>query len=184
MPDDFSATLSRARRGDPLAAAALFPQIYGELRRIAASHLRGASHTLQPTALVHEAYERMVAAEAPLDRGHFMAVAARAMRQILIDHARRKGAAKRGKSPLAVTLSAADAAAPLGSSLVEMLALEAALTELAGRSARQAQILELTSFGGLTATEVADELGISPSLVEKELRRARAWLRARLEAGA
>jgi RNA polymerase sigma factor (TIGR02999 family) len=182
MPDDPDRAPGHALGGER-SAAKLFTEVYAELRRIAGRYMRGTSHTLQPTALVHEAYLRMGAAGTPVDRAHFIAFAAKAMRRILIDHARRKRAAKRGASPLAVSLSAAGAAAQVVPPVVDVLALDAALVELATRSERQAHVLELAAFGGLTVSEIGEELGLSVSLVEKELRRARAWIGARLEVG-
>jgi RNA polymerase sigma factor (TIGR02999 family) len=180
---DFSSTLSLARAGDPGAAAALFPVVYAQLRRMAGSYLRGrpGDQTLQPTALVHEAFLRMCHRETPFaDRAHFIAVAATAMRQILIDRARRAAAKKRGEAPRRVTLEgrALSSGPPLCP--VDVLALDAALRRLAELSPRQARIVELQFFGGMTTAEVAEVLGVSTSLVEKDWRRARAWIRSAL----
>jgi RNA polymerase sigma factor (TIGR02999 family) len=191
LPADFIATLSSARSGDARAAAELFPLVYDQLRRVASSYFRGkrASHTLQPTALVHEAFLRLAQSSAvpSQDRAHFIAVAATAMRQILIDHARRRGSQKRGGGLTRVTLDGRDVG-PTDEALgagsqdraIDVLALDAALSRLAALSPRQAQIIELQYFGGLTVAEVAEALGVSKSLIEKEWRRARAWIRSAL----
>jgi RNA polymerase sigma factor (TIGR02999 family) len=188
-PADFSMTLSRAREGDPQAAAVIFPLVYDQLRRVAGSYLRdnASGHTLQPTALVHEAFLRLCQRDTPFnDRAHFIAVAATAMRQILIDHARRTGAQKRGGGAARVTLqdlpSSGSGEAAL--SPVDVLALDAALTRLAALSPRQARVIELQFFGGMTVDEVAEAMAVSKSLVEKEWRRARAWIRSELAEGA
>lgn len=188
-PDDFSATLTRAREGDPQAAAVIFPLVYDQLRRVAGSYLRdnASGHTLQPTALVHEAFLRLCQRDTPFnDRAHFIAVAATAMRQILIDHARRTGAQKRGGGAARVTLEDVPSAGAGGAALspVDVLALDAALTRLAALSPRQARVIELQFFGGMTVDEVAEAMAVSKSLVEKEWRRARAWIRSELAEGA
>lgn len=196
-PDDFSEKLARARQGDERAAAALFPLVYDQLRRLAGGYFRNQSggHTLQPTALVHEAFLRLCQREADSvnDRAHFVAVAATAMRQILIDHARRSNAGKRGGGQQRVTLELDRAVQegakdPIGDRgaealAIDVLALDAALTRLAALSPRQARIVELQFFGGLTVDEVAEALGVSKSLVEKDWRRARAWIRSALAEG-
>lgn len=185
-PRDTTLTLSQARAGDPQAAAELFPLVYAQLRRLAAAYLarRAAGHTLQPTALVHEAFMRMCPGEAGFaDRAHFIAVAATAMRQILIDHARRRGAQKRGGAQQRVTLDGQGLAGEEALSPVDVLALDAALTRLAALSPRQARVVELQFFGGLTVAEVAEVMAVSKSLVEKEWRRARAWIRGALAEG-
>jgi RNA polymerase sigma factor (TIGR02999 family) len=166
----------------------LLPLIYGELRRQAARHLRAqaAGHTLQPTALVHEVYLRLV--DQPVvewqGRVHFFGVAAKAMRSILVDHARARHAAKRGGRAQAVTLSAAHrvarGAADTG---VNVLALDEALTRLAALDPRQAQAVELRYFGGLSIEETAHVLGVSGATVERDWKTARLWLRRELSAG-
>jgi RNA polymerase sigma factor (TIGR02999 family) len=151
---------------------------------VAGSYFRGhsGSHTLQPTALVHEAFLRLAqsAAVPTADRAHFVAIAATAMRQILIDHARRHAADKRGGGMTRVTLDPEQAGAGDAAEAIEVLALDAALTRLAALSAQQARIIELQYFGGLTVDEVADALALSRTTVEREWRRARAWLRGAL----
>jgi RNA polymerase sigma factor (TIGR02999 family) len=158
-----------------------FVRVYEQLRRMARGYLRGqvASHTLQPTALVHEAFLRMERQEEGWrDRNHFIAVAATAMRQILVDHARRRAASKRGGGRAQVTLG--ELAGGGVSDVADLLALDQILGRLAALSERQARIVELRCFGGLTVDEVADLLDISVSLAEKEWRRARAWVRREL----
>jgi RNA polymerase sigma factor (TIGR02999 family) len=186
---DVSELLSRVRSGDPAATESLFTQVYAELRRIAGSYFRGkpSSHTLQPTALVHEAFLRLVRnPEAIRDRSHFVSVAAVAMRQILTDHARKRAAEKRGGGRAQVTLSeelpAEGPGARGDADLVDVLALDAAITELAELRPRQARIVELRYFGGLTVEEVAETLELSRQTIEKEWRHARAWLHAKLAA--
>lgn len=158
----------------------LFPVVYQELKAIAARYHRewGQPGAVQPTSLVHEAYERLVKArgEGFADVSHFRAVAALAMRQVLLDRARRQGAAKRGGDWQQVTLTG------LGESveLVDVLALDQALAELEALDPRGAKIVVLRFFGGLTVPEVADTLDVSTRLVEREWRSTRAWLRARL----
>lgn len=161
-----------------------FVLVYEELRRIARLFFRSrAAQTLQPTALVHEVYLRLASHEGKFnDRQHFLAVAARAMRQILVDQARRRQAQRRGGGVFRVTLTDAEAQ-PLGADPVDVLALDAALDQLAGLSPRQARVMELVWFGGLTAVEVAETIDVSVSLVEKEGRMARAWLRQALSDG-
>jgi RNA polymerase sigma factor (TIGR02999 family) len=168
-------------QGDEAAGDRLFPILYGELRLQARRYMRRErrSHTLQPSALVHEAYLRLAGAPDPdwHDRSHFFAFAARVMRQVLVDHARRKRAAKREGQH--VTLDDADAsAAPL-----ELLDLESALTELALLDPRQARVVELRFFGGLDVEETADVLGLSSRTVKREWQTARAWLQHRLLQG-
>ena len=156
---------------------------YEALRGLAAAYLHKErpNHTLQPTALVHEAYVKLAGAPAqPVWNGktHFQAVAANAMRQILIDHARRRATKKRGGDRLRITLSPEVAAAPGPD--VEMLALDEAMRELGELDPRKAKVVELRFFGGMTCGEVAAELGVSPKTAEADWYFARAWLRAKL----
>jgi RNA polymerase sigma factor (TIGR02999 family) len=159
----------------------LDPALYDELRRIARAYMsreRGG-HTLQPTALVHEAYLR-IADHVPPDqreRGRLIPIAARAMRNILVDHARRKAAAKRGGGARAVTLTnvAAAEGAP-----IDLLALDECLTELAEIDDLKCGIVELMFFAGLNVPEIAASLGLGTRAVEKHWSKARTWLRARL----
>ena len=174
----FSEALLSVRRGETSALDRLLPIVYGEMRRLAASYLRSerSSHTLQPTALAHEAYLRLVGLrDFPWqNRAHFMGMAARAMRSILVDHARRRKAQKRGGGVAAVPLdtSAVLAAGPP----VAFDDLDRALLDLARLSERQAQVVELRFFGGLTIEETAEVLEISPVTVKRDWTFARAWL--------
>ncbi len=176
--DEFATLLARARGGEATAGQALFVRVYDQLRGLARGYLRSASHTLQPTALVHEAFLRMMRQPGGWqDRNHFIGVAATAMRQILVDHARRRAAGKRGGGRTPVTLTGLPDAGP---AVYDLLALDRILSRLTQLSERQARIVELRCFGGLTVDEVAEVLGISGSLAEKEWRRARAWIRREL----
>jgi RNA polymerase sigma factor (TIGR02999 family) len=169
------------REGDDQAADRLIPFVYTELRRLARGQLRReqAGHSLQPTALVHEAYLRLVKADIDWqDRTHFLSVAARVMRRILVEHARSKHARKRGGDEQHVTL-AGPIAAP-DADPIDVLVLDEAMARLQLFDARQAQIVELCYFGGLTCPEVAQTLGISEATVNRDLRHARAWLRREL----
>jgi RNA polymerase sigma factor (TIGR02999 family) len=178
-----SKLLVRWREGDERALDALVPLVYKELREVARRHLRRErpGHTLQSAALVHETYLRLVD-QGPLDtddRSHFIAVAARLMRQILIDHARRRGAAKRG-ADLRVEMDAKgepeDPRAPEVLQATELVALDQALNELARMDPRQGKIVELRYFGGLTIEEIALVLSVSPATVKREWSVAKAWL--------
>lgn len=186
---DPALALDGARSSALEPAESLFPHVYKELRRIAGGYFReqAREHTLQPTALVHEAFLRLVRQNPAdfADRTHFIAVAAIAMRQILVEHARRRGAKKRGgrarRLPLehpSVSRDASEASEAV--ELVDILALDAALTRLQALSPRQARIVELLCFGGLTVEEVARLLEVSKALVEKDWRRARAYLKSEL----
>lgn len=156
--------------------------VYEELRALARQHMQRerVQHTLQPTALVHEAYLRLARANEQQwnDAAHFKAIASRAIRQVLIDHARGRDAAKRGGGRLRVTLDGS--AAEAGLDEVDFVALDEALTELATLNPRQAQVVELRYFGGLKDAEIADHLDVSPRTVRSEWRFARAWLSTRL----
>lgn len=156
---------------------------YSALRGLAAAYLHAErpDHTLQPTALVHEAYVKLASmegAQAWNGKTHFQAVAANAMRQILVDHARRRATQKRGGDWLRITLTPDVAATPARD--VEMLALDEALRELEQLDSRKARIVELRFFGGLTNAEAAAELGVSKKTAEADWYFARAWLRAKL----
>lgn len=162
--------------GDELIAA-----VYEHLRRIAARQMMGENHahTLQPTALVNEAFLQLEGSNLDFnDRRHFYAVAARTMRRILVDHARARRRAKRGGARLRVTLS--DGAAVSQAPTADMLDLDAALTELEQHDARVARTLELNYFAGLTREEAADQLEVSVRTLDRDLRMGRAWLKARL----
>jgi RNA polymerase sigma factor (TIGR02999 family) len=169
--------------GDQAALDHLMPVVYDELHRVAAAYLRRepAGHTLQPTALVHEAYLRLVD-ESRVDwhsRAHFFGAAARLMRQILVDHARRRHAAKRGGGALKVTVS--EASASYAPPDIDMLALDHALTELAALDPQQGRVVELRFFGGLSIEETAEVLAISPTTVKRDWTTAKAFLRRRLK---
>jgi RNA polymerase sigma factor (TIGR02999 family) len=164
------------------AAADLLPQVYDELRGLAGGYLRGerVEHTLQPTALVHEAYMRVlkqtgVEWKSP---GHLRAVCAQAMRRILVDHARAKKAGKRGGGQQPVTMQTQLMGA--GDAGVDVLEVEDALAKLEGLNVRQARIVELRFFGGLTNKETAEVLEVSETTVEDQWRIARAWLNREL----
>lgn len=180
-PDRLGPLLERARAGDASATETLLPLVYDELRRIAARLFRSerGDHTLQPTALVHEAFVKLLGSERPYDgRRHFLIVAAKAMRQVLADHARARRAQKRGGERERVSL-AQTPASELGPD-VDLVGLDDALRTLAERNPRAAEVVELRFFAGLTVDEVAETLALSDSTIEADWRVARAWLRARL----
>jgi len=171
--------LHRAGEGDPTAAAAAFPLVYDELRLLAHRQLRRESsgHSLNTTALVHEAYLKLVDQTRTRikDRSHFFAIAATAMRRILVDHARRHGAAKRGAGAKRVPLEMVDGLAPDERADLRV-ALDEALVQLAALDARQAKVVECRFFGGLTEEETAEALGTSPRTVKRDWAKARGWL--------
>ena len=177
--------LSSICEGDKIAAAALTPIVYDELRRLAGHYLRrdGApnpAHTLQPTALVHEAYLRLIgnSRDGYKSRTHFMAVAAVAMRHVLIDHARGRKRLKRGGDRQRLTLS--DTVLSDDQEIVDAVALVDALETLRELDERGARVVELRFFGGLTEPECAALLGVSDRTVRNDWYSARAWLRQRL----
>jgi len=178
---DVTRILSQIEQSDPQAAERLLPLVYEELRKLAAAKLaqEKPGQTLQATALVHEAYVRMVGSETNRtyrDRSHFFASAATAMRRILVDSARAKRTEKRGgireRQPLE------DVAAPLPDD--ELLALHEALDQLAAEDALKAQLVELRYFAGLTGDQAADVMGISPSSADRHWVFARAWLQTKV----
>ncbi len=179
---DVTALLGDWSRGNRTALNQLLPLVYAELRRVAARQLRTErpDHTLQPTALVHEAYLRLVD-QRQVDwrnRAHFFGVAAQVMRRILVDHARRHGANKRGQGVRCVSMDEAqDVAAP---NEIPVLALDHALDRLAKVDAELTRIVELRAFGGLTIEEAAHVLGVSPSTAKRDWRTAKAWLNREL----
>jgi len=177
-----TAILKNARRGDSAAIEAILPLVYDELHALARACFRRerVEHTLQPTALVHEAYLRLIDETAVewQDRTHFFGIAARSMRQILVEHARRHLAVKRGGDRVAVTLS--DRLGDDEQESLDLLDVNQALTELARYDARKARVVELRFFSGLTVEEVAATLDASLTTVERDWRMARAWLRRRL----
>jgi RNA polymerase sigma factor (TIGR02999 family) len=177
--------LQRWSQGDREAAEEALPLVYSELRRIAAKELRRrpVGQTLQATALVHEAYLRLSGCEGfgLSNRTHFYALAARLIRQILVDYARRQNRLKRGGEAARVTLSeTVGLVHPRGP---DLLAVDEALVKLEALDPRKAAVVELRFFAGLTLEETAEQLGISPETVGREWRRARAWLCDELEGG-
>jgi RNA polymerase sigma factor (TIGR02999 family) len=172
------------QQGNARSADELVPLVYAELRKMARIRLNAErqGHTLQPTALVHEAYIRLSEQNAGWqNRSHFFAVSAEIMRRILVDHARARLAAKRPQKRMQVTVIPEDAAVS-GPRELDLMALDAALDELAAVAPRQVQMVVLRFFGGLTHEEIASELGLSLSTVNREWRLARAWLYQRVAA--
>ncbi len=175
--DEISALLLEWKGGDARAFERLLPILYEELKRLARHQLRGEStgHTLQTTALVHEAYLRLVGSDLTWEgRGHFFAVAATVMRRVLVDHARGRGRAKRGGGAVAIGLQ--EELAPAAERPADLLDLDEALERLSSLDPRKAQVVDLLYFGGLNYDETAAVLGISPATVHRDLRLARAWL--------
>jgi RNA polymerase sigma factor (TIGR02999 family) len=183
--EDVTRLLLAWRAGDQEARDQLMAAVYDELRRRAAGYLRRErpGHALQATALVHEAYLKLVDQDrvAWQNRAHFMAVAANIMRRILVDHARAERSQKRGGAGQRITL--ADDLASAGPRELELLELEDALQELAGLDPQQARVVELRYFGGLSIEETGQALDISPATVKREWTMARAWLHRRLQSG-
>ncbi len=177
-PGKITQLLTRFRQGDRDAGGELLSAVYGELRRLAQNRLKREriGHTLSPSAVVHEAYLRLAASDQPewQDRAHFFAVAARLMRQILVDHARRRNAHKRSagfrRVPLKGELAFSEAKS------TELLALDEVLNRLEQQDERQSRIVEMKFFAGLTIEEIAKILGISSKTVKREWTMARAWL--------
>ena len=184
-PQDVTGLLRRWNEGDPGALEILMPLVYGELRRLAGHylHVERPDHTLQPTALVHEAYLRLVDQNrvAWQNRAHFFGIAAQMMRRILVDHGRRRKAAKRDGATLRVGQAIEDSVGRPDRD-PELLALDEALTELERLDPRQARVVELRFFGGLSVEETAEVTGLSPATVKREWRTARAWLRREFDA--
>jgi RNA polymerase sigma factor (TIGR02999 family) len=179
--DSITRLLADWRSGDQEALDRLTPLVYAELKRLAERMFRGeaAGHTLQPTALVNEAFEALVRMDVSWqDRTHFFALSARLMRRILVNHANARRASKRGGGEARVTLSE-DLAAADGPDH-EILALDAALEELSRLDERRAQVIELHYFGGLTYPEIAAALDMSASTVDEDLRAGKIWLFERL----
>ena len=180
---DVTELLQRVSDGDPVAFDTVFPVVYEELRGMAHRQLRreNVGHTLGTTALVHEAYLRLVDQRHSRfkDRSHFFAIAATAMRRILVDHARRHGAAKRGAGARRIPLESIDLLADDDRADL-IVALDDALARLAEFDPRQAQVVECRFFGGLTEDETAEALGVSPRTVKRDWAKARSWLYADL----
>ncbi|MFI5179585.1 MAG: ECF-type sigma factor [Vicinamibacterales bacterium] len=183
--DNITELLRRWRGGSPEAGDRLMKLVQSELRKLAASYLRRerSSHTLQPTEVVNEAYMRLLP-QRGIDwasRSHFYGIAAQMMRRILVDHARRKRAAKRD-GPAGDPVSLSQVPDPAGGQDIDVLMLHEALEDLAKLDARQAQIVELRFFGGLKIDEVAAAVDVAPATVKRELTTAVAWLRHRMKA--
>lgn len=179
---DITVLLRASASGDPRDGERLMGAIYEDLRRLAASQLRSerAGHTLHPTALVHEAYIRLVNQRTAewSDRVHFFSIASRIIRRILIDHARERRAQKRGGGRRPTPIDGLEVASPIRDP--DLIALDEALHDLASIDERQARIVELRYFGGLTIPEIAAALSIGARTVDREWQTARAWLFDRL----
>lgn len=179
--DEITLLLRRWRDGDAEALQQLTPLVFDQLKRLAERIFRGErpGHTLQPTALVNELFERLIGSGIDLhDRNHFFALSARMMRRVLVNHAEAKRAAKRGGDALRVTLqedSLAD-----GADAVDLIAIDEALTTLGKLDPRKSEMLELHYFAGLTYAELADVMQVSESTVHQDLRTAKAYLKSRL----
>jgi RNA polymerase sigma factor (TIGR02999 family) len=195
MPDAFSVAdvLSKAQPGDERSMTALLPLVYDELKLLAARQLareplRGRAHTLQPTALVHEAFLKMIGADKGWSgRDHFMAVAATAMRQVLVDHSRRRNAEKRGggapRADISIETLCAEPQPSLSPDNREMrvVELDALLDELAASSKRAARVAEMRLFGGMDQDQIARVLGVSRMTIHRDWQVARAWLAGKMQ---
>jgi RNA polymerase sigma-70 factor, ECF subfamily len=181
---DVTQLLEQWAGGNRGALDALMPVVYGELRKIADGYLRRerTGHTLQPTALVNEAWLRLVKTDDPsfAHRSQFFALAAQMMRRILVDHARALNADKRGGGAIMTSL---DAVPGVSSQTVELIALHEALEQLAAASPRQARVIELRYFGGLGVEEMAGVLGVSAATVSRDQKTAEAWLGMAMQTG-
>ena len=182
--EDVTRLLAEWQRGrDAAALDRLLPLVYDELRRIARRRLRAerTGHTLQTAALVHEAYLRLVDQQGATiqNRAHFLAIAAQLMRQILVDHARRRRAGKRGGG-MAMTIALDQDVIPVGPPDVDLLALDESLEKLAAIDPRQSRIVEMRFFAGLDVEEIAEAIGVSPATVRRDWAMAKAWLYRRL----
>ena len=184
-PGDITVLLTELRAGNRTAESRLMPLVYHELRRVAGRYMRRErpDHTLQPTALVHEAYLRLVGQReiSWQNRAHFYGVAAQLMRRILVDHARARQAEKRGGHETKIALE--EGLAFTGEKGAELLALDEALRRLAQRDPRQCRAVELRFFGGLSEDEAAEVLGISTRTLKRDWRVARAWLYKEIATG-
>jgi RNA polymerase sigma factor (TIGR02999 family) len=183
---DVTGLLVAVREGDKEAADLLMQAVYSELRRKAGAYLRRErpGHTLQPTALVHEAYLRLVDQRRVVwqNRAHFLGVAARIMRRLLVDHARNRSARKRGGPQARVTLD--DGLASSSPCPVDLMALDEALDALAALDSEQSRVVELRAFGGLSVEETAEVMGISAATVKRHWSFSRAWLARRMTTAA
>jgi len=168
------------QRGDKMALDQLMPLVYRELRKVAASYLRSErrDHTLQPTALIHESYLRMVHQEMPRweNRAHFFGVASKLMRQILVDYARVRKATKRGGEQITISIDDAQLSS-FSTTSERILNLDAAITKLALLDERKSQVVEMRVFGGMKLADIAVALSVSEPTIKRDLRMARAWLR-------
>jgi RNA polymerase sigma-70 factor, ECF subfamily len=184
-PEQITQLLLDWSRGDRAAFDELVPVVYGELRRLARHYMRGerGGHTLQTTALVNEAYLRLVRHEnvAWQSRAHFFGMAAQAMRRVLVDHARSRGYAKRGGGAVRVTLD--DGALVAAGRAEEVIALDEALARLEALDPRKARVVELRFFAGLSNEEAAEALGVAEVTVRREWRTAKAWLLREIREG-
>jgi RNA polymerase sigma factor (TIGR02999 family) len=183
-PQTITRLLRRWRGGEEGALESLIPLVYEELRRIARQLFSSerAGHTLQPTAVLHEAYARLVDAGVDWnDRTHFYAVAARAMRRVLLDHARRKGAARHGGDWHRASVDVGESVA--GSEPIDILLLDKALQRLESRDPRAARAAEMHYFGGMEWDAIAEALDVSRSTVARDLRVAKAWLVREISGG-
>ena len=179
-PDAVTALLDQASRGDTAALNRLIPLVYGELRALARRHRRrtGGSETVNTTAVVHEAYEKLAryGAAGATGRTHFLRIAGRAMRDVLVDHARAQRAHKRGGTEQAAPLDAVGPIDAGGLRVDEVVAVDDALGRLEAFDPRQARVVECRYFAGMTVEETADALGVSPATVTRDWTTARAWL--------
>jgi RNA polymerase sigma factor (TIGR02999 family) len=177
VPANFTQLLTEWRSGHPQALERLTPLVYDELRRLARNYMRAerGSHTLQATAVVHEAFLRLIQANVALqDRGHFFALASRLMRRVLVDHAKSRSRIKRNAG--ARELIAEDMGATVPPTDFDVVALDDALEGLQQMEPRLAQVIELHYFGGLTYDQIAEAVGTSAATVHRDIRLARAWL--------
>jgi RNA polymerase sigma factor (TIGR02999 family) len=182
-PANFTQLLTEWRSGHPQALERLTPLVYDELRRLARNYMRAerGDHTLQATAVVHEAFLRLIQANVDLqDRKHFFALASRLMRRVLVDHAKSRSRAKRDAGVRDVFANGVDTAAPVN---FDVIALDDALESLVQLEPRLAQVIELHYFGGLTYEQIADAAGASEATVHRDIRLARAWLLNEIGAG-
>jgi RNA polymerase sigma factor (TIGR02999 family) len=182
-PGEITQLLKQWAGGDEKAANELTPFVYDELHRVA-SHLfqsERQNHTLQPTALVHEAYAKLVNVDVSWqDRAHFFSLAARMMRRILVDYALARKAAKRGGDAIRITLD--ESVVPAADADADFLDLDEALTKLAEIDARKAELIQLQYFGGLSFRDMEEVTGLSSSTLDRDLRFARAWLKDHMSA--
>ena len=176
VPANFTQLLTEWRSGQPQALERLTPLVYDELRRLARNYMRAerGGHTLQATAVVHEAFLRLVQANVALqDRTHFFSLASRLMRRVLVDHAKTRSRVKRNAALKDIPRDEPDAASE---SNFDVIALDEALESLVQLEPRLAQVIELHYFGGLTYDQIAEAAGASPATVHRDIRLARAWL--------